>query len=62
VEVYCPLEICRKRNVERGDRAEDQSDWQNELMAKNIHYSCSVDTSLHRSEECAQMIIEALFP
>ena len=28
VEVYCPIEICRKRNVERGDRYEHQSDEQ----------------------------------
>ena len=36
VEVYCPLDICRKRNIIRGDRYESQSDEQHELMAKNI--------------------------
>jgi len=61
VEVYCPLEICRKRNKERSDRSEEQSDWQNRMMAKNIQYSCSVDTSLNTPDECAEMIIEALF-
>lgn len=61
VEVYCPLDICRKRNIERGDRSEDQSDWQSELMAKNIQYSCSVNTSLNTPEECAEIIINTLF-
>ncbi|MBY0216271.1 MULTISPECIES: phosphotransferase-like protein [Paenibacillus] len=61
VEVYCPLDICRKRNVERGDRREDQSDEQNKLMSHNIRYSCSVDTSLNTPEECAEIIITSLF-
>ncbi len=61
VEVYCPLDICRKRNIERGDRAEDQSEWQSKIMAKNISYSCSVNTSLNTSEECAEIIIKTLF-
>ena len=32
VEVYCPLDICRQRNIERGDRFESQSEEQAELM------------------------------
>ena len=28
VEVFCPLEICRQRNIDRGDRYETQSDEQ----------------------------------
>jgi len=55
------LEICRKRNIERGDRTENQSDLQNELMAENIHYSCSVDTSKNTPEECADIILKKLF-
>ncbi|MFD0717098.1 hypothetical protein [Paenibacillus sp. GCM10027626] len=38
VEVFCPLEICRQRNIERGDRSEGQSDWQHKIMAKDIPY------------------------
>ncbi|GIO31296.1 MULTISPECIES: phosphotransferase-like protein [Paenibacillus] len=60
VEVFCPLEVCRQRNRERHDRTEDQSEWQSQLMADNIHYSCSVDTSLFSPEECAETIIKAL--
>lgn len=61
VEVYCPLDLCRKRNIERGDRREDQSDEQNKIMSQHIHYSFSVDTSLNTPEECAEMIITSVF-
>ena len=60
VEVYCPLELCRKRNVIRGDRYEKQSDEQNELMAKNIKYTLKVDTSLHSPAECADVIVKTI--
>lgn len=61
VEVYCPLDICRKRNIIRGDRYESQSDEQHELMAKNIEYRLKVDTSLCSAVECADIIIKELF-
>ncbi|MDF2872211.1 MAG: chemotaxis protein [Anaerocolumna sp.] len=61
VEVYCPLEICRKRNLERGNRYEQQSDEQYEIMAADIKYSCRVDTHKQTSEECSESIIQTLF-
>ena len=61
VEVYCPLDLCRKRNILRGDRYEGQSDEQQELMAKNIKYSLRVDTSLYSAAECADTIVKELF-
>lgn len=61
VEVYCPLDICRKRNIIRGDRYENQSDEQYELLAKNIKYRLRVDTSLYSPSECADIIIKELF-
>ena len=61
VEIYCPLDICRKRNIVRGDRYEAQSDEQNELMNKNIDYTFRVDTSINTPRECAEMILEKLF-
>ena len=61
VEVYCPLDICRQRNTDRGDRYESQSDEQAELMAKDIRYSMRVDTSLLSPEECADKILRELF-
>ncbi|MDE6874244.1 MAG: chloramphenicol phosphotransferase CPT family protein, partial [Lachnospiraceae bacterium] len=57
----CPLDICRKRNIIRGDRYESQSDEQHGLMAENIEYSLRVDTSLCSAAECADMIIKELF-
>jgi len=57
IEVYCPLEICKQRNIERGDRGENQSHEQSEIMAKNIIYDFSVDTSVYNAEKCAGIII-----
>ena len=61
VEVYCPLDICKRRNIERGDRYETQSEEQSMLMAKNISYSMKVDTSIYSSTECADAIVKELF-
>lgn len=61
VEVYCPLEICRQRNIDRGDRYETQSEEQHTLMAENIVYSIRVDTSVQSPEKCADTIVSALF-
>lgn len=61
VEVYCPLDICRQRNIDRGDRYESQSEEQHALMAENIKYSLRVDTSIHSPAECADAIVRALF-
>ena len=60
VEVYCPLEICRQRNIERGDRYENQSDEQAELMSKDSDYSIRVDTSKLTPEECAEEIVRTI--
>lgn len=60
VEVYCPLDLCRKRNLIREDRYESQSEEQQELMAKDIAYSLRVDTSLHSAAECAESIVKGL--
>lgn len=61
VDVFCPLEICRQRNIDRGDRYGTQSEEQSELMAANIQYSLRVDTSKLSPEECAQAILKAFF-
>ena len=60
VQVYCPLDICRKRNIARGDRYESQSDEQDGLMAKNIEYRLRVDTSLCSAAQCADRIVREL--
>lgn len=60
VEVACPLEICRERNIARGDRYETQSEEQSALMAKNIRYAMTVHTDKNTPEECADAIIREL--
>ena len=60
VEVYCPLELCRERNIARGDRYETQSEEQAALMAKDICYSLRVDTGRFSPAECAEIIISRL--
>ncbi|HBI62955.1 MAG TPA: chemotaxis protein [Lachnospiraceae bacterium] len=61
VEIYCPLDICRQRNIIRKDRYETQSQEQYNLMAENIKYSAKVDTSIYNPETCAKKIISELF-
>ena len=61
VEVFCPLDICRQRNRDRGDRYESQSDEQAALMAEGIRYSLRVDTGVLTPEECADAILRNLF-
>ena len=60
VEVACPLEICRERNIARGDRYENQSQEQADLMAKNIQYAMTVRTDKNTPEECAEAILREL--
>ncbi|MBQ8202435.1 MAG: AAA family ATPase [Clostridia bacterium] len=60
VEVSCPLEICRARNIARGDRYEMQSHEQASLMARDICYALRVETDKHSPEECAEQIVRAL--
>ena len=61
VEVFCPLDLCRQRNIDRGDREPGQSDEQASLMARDICYSLRVDTSRLSPEECADAILKSLF-
>lgn len=61
VEVFCPLEICRQRNVKRSDRYESQSEEQSALMAQNVHYDLRLDTSSLTPEQCAAKIMEQFF-
>lgn len=60
VEVACPLDICRARNIARGDRYETQSEEQAARMARDIQYAMTVHTDQNTPEECADAIIRAL--
>lgn len=61
VEVYCPLEICRQRNIARGNRGEMQSHSQDRYMNRDVVHSVRVDTSVHSPAECAEIITKSLF-
>lgn len=61
VEVYCPLEICRQRNIQRGNRGEFQSEYQNRYMTRDVVHSIRVDTGKNSPKECANQIIYGLF-
>lgn len=56
VHVYCPLEICRQRNLNRPDRFEYQSHEQAKVMAQNVFYDLVLDTSMLTPEDCAKQI------
>lgn len=60
VHVYCPLEVCRQRNLARPDRFEYQSHEQSAVMAKDIHYDLHLNTSVLSPEECADKIAKLL--
>ena len=59
VEVYCPLDECKRRNIARGDRGEHQSQEQNEEMNKHVKYDFRVDTAVSTAKECAEQILAA---
>ena len=61
VEVYCPLEECRRRNIARGDREENQSQEQHDVMNINIKYDFFVDTSVTDAKECANKISKEFY-
>lgn len=60
VEVACPPEVCRARNIARGDRYETQSAEQSALMAQGIDYALRVETDRMSPEECAEAIVRSL--
>ena len=60
VEVACPMEVCRARNIARGDRYEAQSQEQAAIMAKDIHYAMTVHTDQNTPEECADAILRSI--
>ncbi len=60
VEVACPLDVCRARNIVRGDRYENQSAEQAAIMARNIRYVMTVHTDKNTPEECAEAIVREI--
>ena len=61
VDVICPLEICRQRNIQRGDRGEFQSAEQDKRVDKSVVLDFSVRTDINSSIECAKAILHKLY-
>ena len=61
VEIFCPLDECRRRNIARGDRGESQSDEQYAIMNKSVKYDYFVDTSVDNANICANKILKELY-
>lgn len=61
VDVFCPLDVCRQRNLLRGDRHESQSQEQAAIMSSGVHYDLHLDTSRLTPSQCAAEIIAHFF-
>ncbi len=61
IDVSCPLELCRQRNLLRPDRHEFQSHEQAAVMATGVAYALRLDTAVSTPEECAEKILNAFF-
>lgn len=58
VDLVCPLDELRRRNIARGDRGENQSAEQNEMMTRPLTLDLVLDTSVLSPEECAAAILD----
>lgn len=61
IEITCPIEECRRRNIERGDREEMQSDEQLKYMSDKADYYLTIDSSKLSPAECAKAILDAVY-
>lgn len=59
VHLSCPLPECRRRNLERGDRQEGQSEWQSSHIGE-ISYDLTVDTMNLSPEQCAEIVLNKI--
>ncbi len=60
VEVACPLDVCRARNLARGDRYAEQSAEQAALLSPGIDYALRLETDRLTPAECAEIILREL--
>ena len=60
VQVTCPLEELRRREIERGDRGIGQGEGQLAILDPQDGYDITVDTHNNTQKECADRVIEAL--
>ncbi len=60
VNIHCPLEVCRQRNILREDRRENQSLEQSKIAENSIEFVLSIDTNIHTVQECADFILDKI--
>lgn len=60
IDVCCDMEILRKRNIERGDRRENQSEQQKLIVDRDTEYYVHIDSGIHTVKECADLLLEAI--
>lgn len=60
IDVFCNMEILRKRNIARGDRRENQSEQQKLKVDNDIKYFFHIDSGIHSVKECVDLLIEAV--
>ncbi|MBN3786598.1 AAA family ATPase [Burkholderia sp. Ac-20353] len=60
VGVHCPLDVLEERERQRGDRLAGLARWQYDKVHAGPTYDVTVDTGNATSDECAQVIVNAL--
>lgn len=60
INVTCPFEILRDRNIARGDRSVNQSEIQSTKVADDIDFYCSIDSGRLTVPECVDLLVEAV--
>lgn len=60
VNVTCPIEILRKREIERGDREVGSAEKQIPFLDPQIGYDITVDTYQMKVDDCAHSILSLM--
>lgn len=60
IDVHCDMDTLRQRNIERGDRRENQSETQSLCVDKDVKYDYHIDSGVYNIEECTDMLVEMI--
>ena len=58
IDVHCDMDTLRRRNIERGDRRENQSETQRLRVDKDVIYDHHIDSGVYSIGECADLLVE----
>ena len=56
IDVFCSMEILRQRNIERGNRRENQSLEQSKHLENNVDFLFQIDSGKYSVKECVDML------